>query len=251
MSDQITKRMLKTIVDRQRMNGLSNNRQREAIISTLGGIDDILYNLLESNVNFSDSQLKSLYHIITHPFKQYQPAAINKTQKNIEDKGYKRNIKFTFNDDDILLYHIFRKKTATNIINILNSKIIKGVLVIMYLLTIPLAILSVSQYVLDIYLSSVFLMTTIYGFGWILYCNKAVMSMLFSEFEFWLKIAYLALYLITKAILDYVQGVSLFYNCVTFLGDGTGLFLVMIFDAINIKQTYKLLVSSFTLGLLA
>eukprot|EP01084_Bolivina_argentea_P301745 520644_1 len=108
----ITKCLLKTIHDRQLTNGPSNNKQTEEIILTLGGIDEILSKLLKSNVHFTDKQLKSLHHIITHPDNDYKTNVINTIHKNIEDKGYKRQLKYTFNDNDILLYKIFTKQTA-------------------------------------------------------------------------------------------------------------------------------------------
>eukprot|EP01084_Bolivina_argentea_P299736 516696_1 len=180
--NHITKCLLKTIHDKQLMRGLSNNKQKEAIISTLGGIDEILSNLLESNVNFNDKQLQSLHHIITHTNNNYKTTnIINKTHNNIEDKGYKTQLKFTFNDNDILLYKIFTKQTAINIINILNNKITKIVLAMIVFVAVVLAISSVSEDVWYIYWSFMHLIFSIYFFGWILYCNKLVMNMLFKE----------------------------------------------------------------------
>eukprot|EP01084_Bolivina_argentea_P291213 500490_1 len=183
--NNMTKSLLKTIHDQQLTNGLSNNKNKEAIISLLGGVDELLSNLFQSNFNFNDKQLQSLHHIITHPNNDYQTNMINKIDNSIEDKGYKRKLKFTFNDNDILLYKIFAQQTATTIINILNSKIIKILLVLMVFTGNILVTLSVSQHVFYTYQGFITLIFSIYLFGWILYCNKLAMNMLFKEFEFW------------------------------------------------------------------
>eukprot|EP01084_Bolivina_argentea_P308151 532755_1 len=244
---KISKSLLKTIHDRQLMNGVSNNKQKEEIISTLGGIDQILSRLLKSNVNFNDKQLQSLHHIITHTNNNYKTTnIINKTHNNIEDKGYKRKLEFTFNDNDILLYKIFTEQTAINIINILNNKITKILLAMIVFASLFVAI--AGEDVMYTYASFMCLMLSIYCFGWILYCNKLVMNMLFKEFEFWFKIFYLSLNLITRGVIRYVEGAALFFNWTGAVFTGSILFLVMIFDAINIKQSNKLIISSFALG---
>ncbi len=49
--DRITKSMLKSLHDKQLMNGESNKLYKEEIISTLGGIDKIMSHLLQSDVH--------------------------------------------------------------------------------------------------------------------------------------------------------------------------------------------------------
>eukprot|EP01084_Bolivina_argentea_P283920 486404_1 len=97
--EHITKSTLKTIHDRQLMNGQSNNLQKEAIISTLGGIDQILSDLVESNAHFNHKQLQSLHNIITGSYNNTQTNTINinTTTKNIEDKGYERRLEQAHN----------------------------------------------------------------------------------------------------------------------------------------------------------
>eukprot|EP01084_Bolivina_argentea_P274034 466947_1 len=247
---RITKCSLNTIHSQHLMTGLSNNKQKEAILSTLGGIDETLSTLLESNVYFSDKQLQSLHYIITHPNKvvKDQTTIINKTDNNIEDKGYYRKLKFIFNDNDILLYKIFTKQTAVIIINILNNKITKIGLALIILAWFASLIFAPDRF-LFIYLSFMYLVFSIYFFGWILYCNKSVMNMLLKEFEFWLKTFYLSVWLLTVTIRTYAAGYPLVMSLLQVPFTGSILFLVMIFDAVNIKQSNKLIISSFVLGI--
>eukprot|EP01083_Nonionella_stella_P211291 764117_1 len=110
----ITKSVLNKIHQHQLVNNApSNNVQKEAIIVALGGIDQIVSNLLESNAILNDKSLFSLYNIITNTHYYTQATTIIKTNSaNIEDKGYKKTLTFRFNDKDILLYNIcmFNKK---------------------------------------------------------------------------------------------------------------------------------------------
>eukprot|EP01084_Bolivina_argentea_P260246 439435_1 len=184
IQNYITKFQLKSIHDRLLISGHSNDIQKDEIISVLGGIDKILSNSLQSNIPFSQKQLQSLHHIIAQP----QLTTINKTSKNIEDKAHEKQLKFTFNDDDILLYKMFTKQTATNIINILNSKITFAIL-------------------------------------------AAITSM--------------TVFTYTLSLL----GLPLIYIFTSFCYETSALFLVMIFDAVNIKQSSKLVVSSLAMGI--
>eukprot|EP01083_Nonionella_stella_P135505 412210_1 len=128
----ITKSLLKSLHHKQLMRNESNNMNKEAILSTLGGIDKLLSTVLESNAILTQNQLDSL-HIIIHNTQPKQTNTISKSSTNIEDKGYTQKLKFTFNDNDILLNSIFKQRTATNIIHGLNHKITKSILMIVFL----------------------------------------------------------------------------------------------------------------------
>eukprot|EP01084_Bolivina_argentea_P258029 434839_1 len=148
-----TKSWLNTIYQHQLVNnGPSNNAQKEEIIVALGGIDQIVSNLLESNTILNEKSLFSIHNIIANAHNYTQTNTINKTNSaNIEDKGYKKTLTFRFNDKDILLYNIcmFNKKIATNIINLLHNKITKIVLTMIFfhngILTVFLLLHMVSQ----------------------------------------------------------------------------------------------------------
>eukprot|EP01084_Bolivina_argentea_P127598 225616_1 len=81
----ITKSLLRSIHSRQLIQNESNNMHKEAILSTLGGIDKLLSTLLESNAIMTQNQLHSLHNIINNT---QETKSIDQISANINDKGH-------------------------------------------------------------------------------------------------------------------------------------------------------------------
>eukprot|EP01084_Bolivina_argentea_P169661 294096_1 len=141
-STTITKSMLDKIHRGQLKDGHSNNAQKDEIINSLGGIDEILSNLLGSNANINQKQLQSLHHILCIPHHQQQTTSIKRTSTNIEDRVHGQRITFEFSNDDILLFSLCSEKTATNITKIINDKFTKIALSVILFILIALGMLN-------------------------------------------------------------------------------------------------------------
>ena len=89
---------------------------------------------------------------------------------------------------------------------------------------------------------------SMYCLGWILCANKEAMQLLLKQFVFWFKLCYLILYLGSNAVVQSVREDPFHYICTSRLFAFAFLFLVMIFDALNIIQSSKIIISSFALG---
>eukprot|EP01083_Nonionella_stella_P160709 525597_1 len=202
----ISKELLASTHRRQLMNGETNNVHHEAIIDVLGGIDDILQHLLTSNVILDQQQLDSLHHIII------TNTTINAMLPPPEDKTHilMPTLTCTFKDEDSFLFLIFGQENATKILHILNGKIIKCILLLLFVLgtiaTILLLVFDVLS--VDVWTACcavLFLFSSIYIIVWIVYANKEAMKLLFRQFVFWFKICHLILYLVTNAIVSYLS----------------------------------------------
>eukprot|EP01083_Nonionella_stella_P273580 928103_1 len=127
---QISKELLENIHRHQLTNGESNDAHQEAIIQTLGGIDDILQLLFTSNAVLDQMQLDSLHAIINNTSSKNQlqlQTTINQDNASSqqEDKTYHiyKTFTYTFKDEDSLLFTIFEQENANKILHALNSKI--------------------------------------------------------------------------------------------------------------------------------
>eukprot|EP01083_Nonionella_stella_P176956 620600_1 len=179
----ISKELLASIHRRQLMNGERNNVHHEAIIDVLGGIDDILQHLLTSNVILDQQQLDSLHHIII------TNTTINAMLPPPEDKTHilMPTLTCTFKDEDSFLFLIFGQENATKILHILNGKIIKCILLLLFGFFCVGPNLLWMFSVADIffaYYTVFFSFYSVYIIMWILYANKEAMKLLFRQFVF-------------------------------------------------------------------
>eukprot|EP01083_Nonionella_stella_P273578 928101_1 len=120
----ISKELLAEIHRCQLMNGKRNTVHQEAIVDALGGIDDILQNLLTSNAVLDEPQLDSLRMII-------EQNTINAVSQPQEDKAH-ITITYTFREEDSFLFTVFGQENGEKILRMLNGKIIQGILLILF-----------------------------------------------------------------------------------------------------------------------
>ena len=218
---------------------LSSQKQKE-IINSFGGFDEMLYKIWVSDIVLRQQQLNSLHHIMSS------------TQA---DANNDQTITFAFKDEDILLFdkHISSKETALKIMRILKSNITKAILVLILLLGVAMGIISLyvhpsyGPYLLNSFTVVMYSSFALYLVGWILCVNKEAIKILSTQFEFWFKLFYLILF--TSAHISW----QIFVDDLVLEADGlfTAVFLclVMMFDALNISQTHKIMLSSIAFAL--
>eukprot|EP01083_Nonionella_stella_P160418 524451_1 len=252
----ISKERLENARRHQLMNGETNHVHQDAIIRALGGIDEILQHLFAANVILDQQQLDSLHHIITNAsHKNQQTTTINAVSQQQEDNTYHHAFTYTFKDEDSFLFTIFGEENGAKILHILSGKIIICVLSVLFGLFVIAFFLGtfsvVSWDVANAFLVVFYLFCSMYIIMWILYANKEAMKLLFRQFVFWFKILYLIMYLVTNAIIEYLDGAHPYVNCATSIFYAALLFIVMIFDAINTRKFIKIIISSLAVGIFA
>eukprot|EP01083_Nonionella_stella_P160708 525595_1 len=129
----VSKELLANLHRRQLMNGKTNNAHQEAIVDALGGIDGILQHLFTSNVVLDEQQLGSLHRIIADTRhksdKTLQTSTINAVSQPQEDK---LTLSYTFKDEDSFLFTIFGQENGEKILHVLNGKMIKCILLLLF-----------------------------------------------------------------------------------------------------------------------
>eukprot|EP01084_Bolivina_argentea_P296618 510884_1 len=239
--------VLRNIHRTQLKKGARNDNKQKEIINVLGSIDDILSIILESNYKLSQQQICKLYHIIINPQTTKQAKAIttHQTSQNDEDMGYNKSVKYKFYDKHIILFSLFNTKTATNILAVLNSKFIKATILLMLIIFAILLVLNHYGLLINvtyIFSTIMWLIFFCYFPFWILYSNKYAIKLLLKQFVFYFKLGYLTLFLISQIWIQYVANTPPMYCVVSYhLALTVLLLLVMMFDAINITQTNKIL----------
>eukprot|EP01083_Nonionella_stella_P072420 195317_1 len=256
----MSKELLANIHRSQLMNGQTNNVHKEAILLVLGGIDGILQHLLTSNAVLHEQQIDSLHLIIANtpaPHKNQQTTITNAVSQRQEDKTDIAipTLTYTFKDEDSLLFTIFGQENARKIVHVLSGKIVKCLLLLLFgLLAIisVLAVLSVLSWdAFFAFISVFYSFYSVYIVMWILYANKDALKLLFRQFIFWCKIVYLLEWLVTDSIYAYLWGDPLYAICFIHLFYALLLLIIIIFDAINIPKSTKIMISSLAVGLFA
>eukprot|EP01083_Nonionella_stella_P273406 927419_1 len=161
---------------------------------------------------------------------------------------------YTFKDEDSFLFYIFGQQKGAKILHILNGKIIKCILLLLFGFFCVGPNLLWMFSVADIffaYYTVFFSFYSVYIIMWILYANKEAMKLLFRQFVFWLKLYYLIMYLVTNAIVLYLGGDPPYFICAISIFYAALLFIVMIFDAINTRKFIKIIISSLAVGIFA
>ncbi len=64
---QISKTLLQRTHQHQIESGIKNDEFQQDIVEILGGIDEILTHLFESNIIFTQKQMNDIYQIISEP----------------------------------------------------------------------------------------------------------------------------------------------------------------------------------------
>eukprot|EP01083_Nonionella_stella_P299338 1016269_1 len=213
----VSKKLLMNIHRRQLMNGRKNNVHQDAIVDALGGIDVILQHFFTSNVVLDEQQLGSLHRIIADTRhksdKTLQTSTINAVSQPQEDK---LTLSYTFKDEDSFLFTIFGQENGAKILHILNGKIIKCILLLLFGFVCVGPNLLWMFSVADIffaYYTVFFSFYSVYIIMWILYANKEAMKLLFRQFVFWFKIWYLIMYLVVNAIIRHLDDTHPYLNC--------------------------------------
>eukprot|EP01084_Bolivina_argentea_P183102 316015_1 len=238
--------------------GAKNDDKQNEIIDILEGVDHVLSIVLESNCKLSQLQLNKLYNIIAHSHKQQrkQTKIIINPSQNIEDNQdtqYDKSVTYELYDKHIILFALFNNQHANIILNILNSNVAKGTIFMMLIIG---AILDLLQYnglsinTYYMYATAMWLTITLYVLIWILYSNKHGINLLCKQFVFLFKVCYLILLVIASIWIEYVaNNQPIYYVVAVYMAVTALLLLVMIFDAINVNQTNKILISTLALGL--
>eukprot|EP01083_Nonionella_stella_P160806 525952_1 len=254
----ISKELLRNLHRRRLINGQTNSVHQEAIIDALGGIDNILQHLLTSNAILDEQQLDFLHHIIANTsHNKQQTTTINAVSQPQEDKAHITipAFTYTFKDEDSFLFTIFGQENGTKILHILNGTIFKCILLLLFGLGVPVTVLMfLSVLAVDVWFvfcTVFFIFCSIYIIGWILYANKEAMKLLLRQFEFWCKLGYLIVYLVTNAIVYHLDGAPLYSICAFSIFYAVFLFIAMIFDAINTQKSTKMIISSLAVGTVA
>eukprot|EP01084_Bolivina_argentea_P223468 378095_1 len=254
----INKSQLQRIHYTQLQNGFNNEHQQQEVIKTLGGVDNILHTLLTSNAVIHQHQLQQLHCLITHPPTQYtQTKSIhirNSTSQMDQDENINQSLHYNFLDTDTFLYSWFKAQNAAFVVQFLSNNVIKVILV---LLTVAIGILWVLTWIIGLVSVVVYywfaaiwnLSLSLYIIIWMLYTNKKAIRLLFKQFEIWFKLFYLIQFLIAHLIVQYIGGDDFYVYCSEFILLAVFLLFVMMFDAINMKQSNKILTSSLAVGL--
>ena len=245
--------------------GTTTNEQRKEIINVLGGFDEMLSHLWNStSLGLSQNQLQSLADIFETPQPQTNRANIaaitrRNTKTNLEDED-DESITFTFKDEDIILFRMFSHDTAKKIQNALTSSILKIFFFISVLILIILLLICGRLYggfgivpveIYYAYETFFIFIASLYTYAWILCANMTAMKMLIQNFVFWFKMFYLAIYLVTFAmLLDLERSISyesvaIYYSIpMAIILEAGCLGVAMITEALNIGQSSKLLLTT-------
>eukprot|EP01083_Nonionella_stella_P273404 927416_1 len=132
----VSKELLANLHRRQLTNGKTNNAHQEAIVDALGGIDVILQHFFTSNVVLDEQQLGSLHRIIINtPHETPQTSTSNAVSQPQEEELTHitmPTLTYTFKDEDSFLFYIFGQQKGAKILHILNGKIIKCILLLLF-----------------------------------------------------------------------------------------------------------------------
>eukprot|EP01084_Bolivina_argentea_P287787 493841_1 len=246
---EISQSKLYNIHENQLKNDKRNDNKQKEIINIFGGIDDMLSIVLQSNCNLNQIQINKLYNVIINPPKKQQTQIIHKPSQDAEDKGYNKKVTYTFYDEHIIMLKCFDKHNVNKILSVLNSQFIKAVLLLMMIIGGVLRLLTkygLSLNVRYIYDTVFWITVMFYIWLWMLYANKHAIKLLFKRFVFIFKMFYLILFIVTCIWIEYVANSQPIYYIIAYMmGLGALLVWVMIFDAMNISQTNKILISTF------
>eukprot|EP01083_Nonionella_stella_P013475 37926_1 len=264
--DLVSKSFLQRIHQQQLAKGITYDQNQNYIVVSLGGIDNVLSLLLSSNPIMTRKQMHDIHQIITKPMKSKPQRILAHNPKQYkEDKGYTQNIELVFNDNDTFLFEWFGKATADTILQWMKSKYIKCLLALILSTLVILGGLSgcqsqshgtlndylVSLDVVYAFWSFLCLFYSLYIIMWISYSNKEGLKLLITSFEFLFKMCYLILFLISYVgFAHFDRNVRPFYfRCTTSVLFASFSFFVMIFDAMNIPRSTKVVMSCFAEGL--
>ena len=117
-----------------------------------------------------------------------------------EDSKNMQSVTFKFHDDDSLSYSIFDEVKSQSVMNILNSKITKGLLILISLLHVVAYIrYGIINLFTQIYGSLTSLLFSLYIMGLILIANKNALKLCPYEFTIWFKMYYLLIYVVAHS----------------------------------------------------
>lgn len=237
-SDSIlTKDSLKQLHEEQlASHGQTSNEQKDAIIDALGGIDELLQCIWESDITLNDAKLDALQNIIG-----------NKQMNEDQDRhAYAKTIQYKFNDDDMILYKLFNEERAIKLHSILKSH---GIFIFVTMQFVMSWIISEGMYYAKIISAHtrntwwvmVFPFPILYLFGLITCANIAALKMLLREFVFWFKLFYLLTFVV--ADLYFVSLDALIFVLILIM------ILAMLTDALNISQASKIFLTTCAAGI--
>ena len=251
------------------------------IISILGGIDAILEDCLSTkySLNLSSNQLHELHRVLSQQ-QQSTIKAVNtrnnptlidayKRQTLLKSTGDVSNIEdfastpkddefvYEFYEEDTYLHSIFSANTASVISNVIHSSKLHALISITVALYSLIFLTTISgnqtmDYVHIYY--SIFMPTFVwmpYCLLWILGLNRVAFEFVNKSFDYWLKIVYGLMYIISFMLhkfyvdVDRNINITLSFAAESLLGISIILFICIVgsIDAAHMENRWKMIVS--------
>lgn len=236
----VSKESLRVLHQQRVQRGLHHDHLQNEIIALLGNIDGALERFLKSDAEMTQREIDGLAQLFKDSSSLIQNTSIHADPK--EHNRDEDSIKLCFHDVDTILFSFFGQHEASRIIKAINSKYIWIFLITVLFIQIALA-MSGSPIAGGFGAFSCILYS-IYILLWIMYSNKCALKMVMKSFQTLFKLLYLVQFLCVRTAIGYIRADWPFYGyCSSAMFFGTFLYFVLIFDAMNIRQTHKVLMS--------